>query len=97
MQVTGEKHFIAYAVNMTYLICAIICSLSAVVAVVPLYWGGGQVLHSFNPLDVVRVFDAPMLQDASEVNAKVRVREQGQEKLNSVGYEAKRLENTQIS
>jgi hypothetical protein len=97
VNVTGKKQFVAYTVNMTYLICAVGCSLLAVVAIMPLYRGGGRVMHSFNPLDVVRFFEAPMMQDRHEKEAKVYVRGQGSEDRKSVGYEETRSESTQPS
>lgn len=85
VSVTGRKQIVAYTVNMTYLICAVICSLSAFVAIMPLYWGGGRIMHSFNPLDVVRVFDVAILRDMDETDAKFYVR--GQEDRKSGGCE----------
>jgi hypothetical protein len=94
IEVTGQKQFTAYTMNITYLICAVLCSLLAVVAITPLYWGDILVLHSFNPLDVARVFDAPILQDVSEAKTENYVR--GENSSQRIRYSSKRMEITQL-
>jgi hypothetical protein len=81
VELIGQRRVLAYAVSIPFLICAIVCSLLAVVAIAPLYWkakGEMLVLRSFNPLDVAHVFDAPLLQHVHEKDMETYVRkEQG--------------------
>ena len=79
MDVSGQRHIVAYDVSMTYLACAIACSLLAVVAIVPLFWNPrseGLVARTFNPLEVAHVFDAPFLQDVHEKDMERYVRKE---------------------
>lgn len=80
VDVIGQRRFVAYTVNTTYLVCAVFLSLIAAVAVLPLYWGakGGVVVsRSFNPLDVAHVFGTPILQDVHEANVGRYIRKEG--------------------
>lgn len=63
---TGERYMVTFSISILYLICSILSSLLAVVAIAPLYWNswkGRAAPLSFNPLDVARVFEAPLLRD----------------------------------
>jgi hypothetical protein len=94
VDVTGRKQFVAYTVSIPYLVCAVVCSLLAVAAILPLYWnarGNILVLRSFNPLEVANVFNAPLLQDVYEANVGIYVRKE--EGLKRVRCSAKRWEN----
>jgi hypothetical protein len=94
VDVTGQRQFVAYTVSMPYLICAVICSLLAVVAILPLYWNArGDILdlHSFNPLDIANVFNAPLLQDVHEADVGSYVRKE--EGLRRVQCSAKTWES----
>jgi hypothetical protein len=67
VDVNGQVRFVTYTANVPYMICAVIFSLLAVVAILPLYWDTRNdmlVPISFNPLNVAHVFDAPVLLDA---------------------------------
>lgn len=79
--VNGERTVVAYGLSIPYLICAIVCSLLAVVAIMPLYWNptSEQLIPlSFNPLEVALMFNATLLQDARGRNVEQYVRkEQG--------------------
>jgi hypothetical protein len=81
VELTGQKHIVAYTVSIPFLACAIACSLLAVVAIGPLYWkarGEILVLRSFNPLDIAHIFDSPLLQNVHEQDMETYVRkEQG--------------------
>jgi hypothetical protein len=81
VELIGQRHIVAYAVSIPFLVCAIACSLLAVVAIVPLYWKARSeimVVRSFNPLDVAYVFGAPLLQYVHEKDMETYVRkEQG--------------------
>jgi hypothetical protein len=79
VDVTGQRHFPAYMVSIPYLVCAVVCSLLAVAAILPLYWnarGDIVILRSFNPLDVAHLFDAPLLQDVYEADVGQHVRKE---------------------
>jgi hypothetical protein len=79
VDVTGQRQFVAYAVSIPYLVGAVLCSLLAVAAILPLYWNArGDILdlHSFNPLDVAHVFNAPLLQDVYETDVGSYVRKE---------------------
>jgi hypothetical protein len=79
VDVTGQRHFAAYTVSIPYLVCAVVCSLLAVAAILPLYWnarGDVVILRSFNPLDVAHLFDAPLLQDLYEADVGNYVRKE---------------------
>ncbi|KAH5581680.1 hypothetical protein HBI24_130090 [Parastagonospora nodorum] len=79
IDVIGQRHFVAYTMNTTYLVCAVIVSLLAVVAILPLYWdakGDIVVLRSFNPLDVAHVFGAPILPDLNEADVRSYVQKE---------------------
>jgi hypothetical protein len=79
VDVTGQRHFAAYTVSIPYLVCAVVCSLLAVAAILPLYWnarGDIVIIRSFNPLDVAHWFDAPLLQDVYEADVGNYVRKE---------------------
>ncbi|KAF1850625.1 uncharacterized protein K460DRAFT_372824 [Cucurbitaria berberidis CBS 394.84] len=79
IDVTGQRSVVALSVSIPYLVCAVVCSLLAVVAIVPLYWAArSEELRplSFNPLDVARIFDAPLLRDADEKDIEGYVRKE---------------------
>jgi hypothetical protein len=38
INVTGHRSIVAFSVSIPYLACAVVCSLLAVIATVPLYW-----------------------------------------------------------
>jgi hypothetical protein len=64
---SGEKYVVTFSISIPYLVCAIISSLLAVVAIAPLYWNLWKerfIPLPFNPLNVARVFAAPIMQDA---------------------------------
>jgi hypothetical protein len=81
VELIGQRHIVAYTVSIPFLVCAIACSLLAIVAIVPLYWKARSemmVVRSFNPLDVAHVFGAPLLQYVHEKDMETYVRkEQG--------------------
>jgi hypothetical protein len=79
VDVTGQRQLPAYTVSIPYLVCAVVCSLLAVAAILPLYWnarGDIVILRSFNPLDVAHLFDAPLLQDVYEADVGNYVRKE---------------------
>jgi hypothetical protein len=88
----GQRRSTTYTVSIRFLVCAIACSLLAVVAIVPLYWKARSeilVLRSFNPLDVAHVFDAPLLQNFHEKDMESYVRkEQGLRRVQWVSKES---------
>jgi hypothetical protein len=94
VDLVGQRHLVAYAVNIPLLACAVACSLLAVVAIVPLYWKARSeslVLRSFNPLDVAHAFDAPLFQYIHDKDMETYVRkDQG---LKRVRYSSKESEN----
>jgi hypothetical protein len=95
VDVNGERQFVAYTVNIPYLVCAVFCSLLSVLAILPLYWDAmGDILvsSSFNPLDVAHMFNAPLLQDVYEGDVKSYVRKE--EGLKRVRYSAKQSESS---
>lgn len=77
VNVSGRRSIVAFSVSIPYLACAVVCSLLAVLAIVPLYWTARSeriAPPSFNPLDVARMFDAPLLRDAREEDIEDYVR-----------------------
>ncbi|PSN65887.1 hypothetical protein BS50DRAFT_677221 [Corynespora cassiicola Philippines] len=70
-----------YTVSYVFLGCGIAVSLLSVAAITPLYWGWTEVTGptSFNPLDVARAFDAPVMEGlhGKGVEQMVRRREGG--------------------
>ncbi|USP81703.1 hypothetical protein yc1106_08977 [Curvularia clavata] len=79
VELIGQRQVAIYNVSIPFLTCAIVCSLLAVVAIVPLYWKARSeilVLRSFNPLDVAHIFDAPLFQCVHEKDMETYVRKE---------------------
>lgn len=75
-----------YTVSIPFLVCAILTSLLAVAAVSPLFWGWTEIKEaaSFNPLEVARAFDAPLLRDFPNHGIEEHIR--GEEGLQKARY-----------
>ncbi|KAF2466118.1 uncharacterized protein BDR25DRAFT_237763 [Lindgomyces ingoldianus] len=81
-----QEKSIVFTISTPYLICAVVTSLLAVVAVVPLYWGWNELPFpaSFNPLVVANAFDTPLLQHVEEREIEKYIR--GRYGLRSVRF-----------
>jgi hypothetical protein len=92
IEVTGQRSVVAFSVSVLYLGCAISCSLLAVIAIALLFWGSTASTlptHTFNPLDVARLFDSPLLRDAHEKDIEEYVRkEHGGQRVRYTATEA---------
>lgn len=67
-----------YSISYPYLLCAVVVSLLGVVAVIPLYdgwWELGRPV-SFNPLEIAKAFDAPILERVDGNPVKEQIVEQ---------------------
>jgi hypothetical protein len=98
VHVTGQGQFVAYTVNIPFMVCAVICSLLAVTAILPLYWDARcdiSVLRSFNPLDVAHVFNAPLLQDVDETDIETYIRKEQGLRECSVHKDVRKVVTTQ--